>query len=159
MLLLALACVTPATDYSSADSADPGDSVSETDDSSSADDSADTDSQSGVDPAAPVISSCDAYCYLHQTGDENYQWKIECAVDDPDGTDNIWNGAFDIEYSGTVISDDKIACDDAGYCSGSFGETTHEVYCEYAESYLFIVTISDWDDHESAAYAVAGRKG
>ncbi|HJN77799.1 MAG TPA: hypothetical protein QGF58_28025 [Myxococcota bacterium] len=157
MFLLALACVTPAPGTDSNDSA-RSDSAG-TDDSQS-DDSGDTqDTQDEIDPLAPVIETCDAYCYLHQTGDENYQWKIECSVDDPDGVDNIWNGRFEIEYSGARIADDKMACDDAGYCSGSFGETTHEVYCDKADSYMFLVYISDWDEHESAPYKVAGRKG
>jgi len=160
MTLLLLACVTPASDYAASDSAASDDTSSTGDDTSSAADSGDSqDTDPQTDPNAPVISSCDAYCYLHQTGDQNYQWKIECSVDDPDGMDNVWNGRFDILFGTSTIADDKIACDDAGYCSGSFGETTHEVYCEQADSYEFVIFISDWDENESKPYRVTGRRG
>ncbi|MCP4809932.1 MAG: hypothetical protein GY913_10395 [Proteobacteria bacterium] len=153
MLLLLLAC-TPAP------SGDTDSSVTSSDSDDGSSDSApdsDTGSGEGIHPDAPVVRTCDAWCYLHETGDQNYIWKVECAADDPQGLDTIGNGRLEIQQNQQTFATDLVACDGAGFCSTQFGEPTHDVWCDQAPSYTFLVYISDVDEHESAPYVVKGR--
>lgn len=147
MLALLLSC-TPAPIDSSIDSPVPTDSDPQV-----------TDSDTGPSwPAdAPTLTTCDAWCYLHETGDQNYIWKVECSADDPQGVDTIGNGRLEIQQDQVTFATDLVACDTSGFCSTQFGEPTHGTYCDQATSYTFVVFVSDVDENESRPYVVQGR--
>ncbi len=113
-----------------------------------------------ADPSAPVITGCDAYCWYHQTGEQFYEWAIECYVTDPVGPLNIWRGRWECVDGSCTDQEGKIACTkDTGSCTTSFKETqfTPNILCEQAPSYTFKVWVSDWDDNESKGFRVTGR--
>ena len=153
LIPLLLACTEPAA-------TDDSEAVA-TDDSQASGDSQDTQDTEDTDPGnpdAPVIQSCDAYCWLHTTGEERYEWLVECDVSDPQGLEDIWNGRFEALFNGNVIQEELVACDTQGYCSSAFSEITADVRCEQASDYTFRVFVSDWSGNESKPYEVVGRK-
>ena len=152
MLLLLLSC-TPAPPDSATDS--PTDSTPSGDSDPQNQDSGDTDD---VSPDAPRLETCDAWCYLHQTGEENWVWRLECTASDPQGVETTANGRVEIQQDQATFAEDLVACDSSGFCSTQFGEPTHDVWCDQASSYTFLVFVSDVDEHESAPYVVKGRK-
>ncbi len=149
-----LACTPVSEEDSQPESLDS----TELEDSQVADDSQDTDDTDAPNPDAPVIRSCDAYCWLHTTGEERYEWLLECDVTDPQGLEDIWNGRFDALFKGNVIMDDLVACNTSGYCSSAFSENSADVRCEQAGDYSFRVFVSDWSGNESQPLEVVGRK-
>ena len=157
LLLLALAC--DKDDGTSAD-----DTATTTDDSSPSDDSGHTDDSGSTndtsDPFedAPIIQSCDAFCYFHDTGDQFYNWRIECSVTDQQGVENVWNGTVEIAQGNNSVATDLVACDAAGFCSTTFREELYGVYCSQASSYDFFIRIQDWDENMSRPYKVTGRQ-
>jgi hypothetical protein len=122
----------------------------------------DTDTDSiEVDPSAPVIGSCDAWCYYHTTGEQFYEWTIDCAVTDPEGPKNIWNGRWACTSGDCAEQSGLVACTTStGKCNTSFQESqvTPTILCEQAANYTFSVWVSDWDGHESRPYQVTGRQ-
>ena len=161
MILLGLAlsgcgslAETPTQDTRGAVSADSG-----TSDSGATTDT-DTDTFQ-ADPSAPVVTTCDAYCWYHTTGDQFYEWAIDCSVTDPEGAKNIWNGRWACTGGDCQDQSGLIACTtSSGQCNTSFKETqvTPNILCEQASSYTFSVWVSDWDSHESAPYEITGRQ-
>lgn len=153
-LLLVLAC----------GEKEPVDTSTGTDDSAVvADDTGATD-DTGADtgevtePDAPVIQSCDAFCYLHETGEQFYNWRVECSVTDPQGVDNVWNGEVIVAQGQTTAHSDLVACDATGFCSASFTQDNSAVQCAQASSYDFLVKVQDWDQNWSAPMKVQGRQ-
>jgi hypothetical protein len=152
LLISAILACAPVT----SDDSVPPEQDSEASDDSQAD-SEDTDSDVG-NPDAPVIQTCDAYCWLHTTGEERYEWLLECDVTDPQGLEDVWNGRFEALFKGNVIMEELVACDAQGYCSSAFSEVTADVRCEQASDYSFRVFVSDWSGNESQPFEVVGRK-
>ena len=107
---------------------------------------------------APVIQTCDAYCEWHDIGDTYWKWTIGCNVTDPDGLENIWNGTSKVLRNGTPVADYIVACNQTGLCTTGFPEDRDNILCNDANSYKFIVKISDWDGNESLPYDVVGRQ-
>ncbi|MEC7242584.1 MAG: hypothetical protein VXW32_15225 [Myxococcota bacterium] len=126
-------------------------------------DSADTEPDTERDTAppksmAPKIQSCDAYCEWHDIGDTYWKWTVGCNVTDPDGLENIWNGATTVSRGNTAVADYLVACNTSGLCTTGFREDTDNILCSQANSYKFVVKITDWDGHESLPYEVVGRQ-
>jgi len=107
---------------------------------------------------APSIQSCDAYCEWHDIGDTYWKWTVGCSVTDPDGLENIWNGSTTVSRSNNPVADYLVACNTAGLCTTGFREETNNILCSQANSYKFVVKITDWDGHESLPYEVVGRQ-
>ena len=110
---------------------------------------------------APVILSCDAYCELHQTGENYWKWVVDCGVTDPDGVKNIWNGTSDVSQNGNVVANYLVACNTEGseaVCTTGFREEVDGILCSQASSYSFSVAISDWDGNQSKPFTVIGRQ-
>ena len=107
---------------------------------------------------APTIQSCDAYCEWHDIGDTYWKWTVGCDVTDPDGLENIWNGATTVLRGNTQVANYLVACNTTGLCTTGFREDTDNILCSQANTYKFIVKISDWDGHESLPYEVVGRQ-
>lgn len=107
---------------------------------------------------APTIQSCDAYCEWHDIGETYWKWTVGCTVTDPDGLDNIWNGATTVLRGNTQVANYLVACNTSGLCTTGFREETDNILCSQANSYKFVVKISDWDGHESLPYEVVGRQ-
>jgi len=156
LLLLALACDKDGT--SADDTATTTDDTSTNGDTSSSDDSGGTSDTSDPFKDSPIIQSCDAFCYFHDTGDQFYNWRIECSVSDPQGVENVWNGTVDITQGNNSIATELVACDAAGFCSTTFREELYGVYCSQASSYDFFIRIQDWDENLSKPYKVTGRQ-
>lgn len=129
-----------------------------TDDSATTDDTSTDDTGEEVSDDAPKITTCDAFCYLHETGDTFYNWRVECNVDDAQGVSNVWNGTVDIAKGSDPVANDLMACDATGYCSGTFREDLYGILCSDASSYDFLIKIQDWDQNWSKPYKVAGRQ-
>ena len=133
-----------------------------TDSQASTDTATPTDTDTFVaDPDAPVINSCDAYCWYHTTGEQFYEWVVECSVTDPDGYKDIWNGRWGCTGGSCQDQSGLVACTATdGTCSTSFKESqiTPTIFCEQASSYTFTVWVSDWQGHESKGYKVTGRQ-
>ena len=111
------------------------------------------------DGHAPAIQSCDAWCELHQVGEEYYGWNLECQVTDPEGLENIWNGRTTVIRGGNQVTDYLVACAaGTGTCTTAFREDEYNVTCSQASSYLFKVWVSDWNGNESAPFTVTGRQ-
>jgi hypothetical protein len=131
-------------------------------DSADTSDITDTDTDTFVaDPDAPVIATCDAYCWYHTTGEQFYEWGIECSATDPDGFKDIWNGRWGCTDGACEDQSGLIACTaTAGQCSTSFKESQIHptILCEQAASYTFTVWVSDWQGHESKGFKVSGRQ-
>ena len=107
---------------------------------------------------APKIENCDAYCEWHDIGDTYWKWTLGCNVTDPDGLENIWNGTTTVSRGNTALADYLVACNTSGLCTTGFREDTDNILCSQANSYKFVVKISDWDGHESLPYEVVGRQ-
>ncbi|MFH1469057.1 MAG: hypothetical protein ABIO70_32015 [Pseudomonadota bacterium] len=124
----------------------------------------DADGDGDADPDAPWIEEADAYCYLHETGDQFYLWEVNCTADDPQGSDTI--KSFDATNSvvtvlndgGTTVATYALVCTDEGACVGSFKETDDGVSCASATSYTIRFQVVDEDDNVSAPYDVQGRQ-
>jgi hypothetical protein len=129
-----------------------------------ADTDSDADSDGDADPDAPWIEAGDAYCYLHETGDQYYQWEVNCTADDPQGADTL--KAFDaansiitvLNDSGVPVATYALVCDDEGACFGSFKENDDGVSCANATSYTIRFQVADEDDNLSAPFEVQGRQ-
>ena len=108
---------------------------------------------------APVITACDAWCELHQVGEEYYKWNLECQVTDEEGLDNIWNGRTTILRGGNNVADYLLACAaGTGTCTTAFREDEYNVTCSQASSYVFKVWVSDWNGNESLPFSTTGRQ-
>jgi hypothetical protein len=110
---------------------------------------------------APEIRTCDASCSLHETGENYWQWVLDCRVTDPDGVKNIWNGSTVVTQNNNAITEYRIACNtDASeaICTTSFAEKLDNILCSQASSYSFAVTIQDWDKNNSKPFTVIGRQ-
>jgi hypothetical protein len=124
----------------------------------------DADGDGDADSDAPWIEAADAYCYLHETGDQYYQWEVNCTADDPQGADTL--KAFDAAMSkitvlndgGTEIANYALVCDDEGACFGSFKELDDGISCANATSYTIRFQVADEDDNISAPFEVQGRQ-
>ena len=152
-LLLLSAC-------SSKDTTEPTDTGESDSDSQDTQDTKEDTARDTAPPKsmAPVIQSCDAYCEWHDIGDTYWKWTVGCNVTDPDGLENIWNGTSKILRGGTLVTDYLVACNTTGLCTTGFREDTDNILCSQANSYKFIVKISDWDGNESLPYEVVGRQ-
>ncbi|GEM_PF-1798820 len=114
-----------------------------------------------ADPDAPVVGSCDAHCWYHTTGEQFYEWGIDCTATDPDGAKNIWNGRWSCTGGACEDQSGLVACTaNSGICSSSFKEAqiTPAILCEQADTYEFTIWVSDWEGHESRGYRVTGRQ-
>ena len=158
MLFLLLACSDkePAVDDTSASTDDTSASADDTSTDDTDDDTGGGQLNDNLD--APVISTCDAFCYLHQTGDQYYNWRVECSATDPQGLENIWNGEVIVAQGQNEVRTDLVACDATGFCSATFDEPSTGVMCAQATSYDFIVKVQDWDQNWSKPVKVTGRQ-
>jgi len=129
-----------------------------------ADTDSDADGDGDADPDAPWIEAADAYCYLHETGDQYYQWEVNCTADDPQGADTLksFDAALNIvsilNDGGTEIATYALVCTDEGMCVGSFKEADDGVSCASASSYTARFQVADEDDNISAPFDVQGRQ-
>ena len=156
-LLLALCALHCDKDQDSAAT----DSDADTDSDTDSDTDADSDSDSDTDPASsPVVTSADAWCYLHEVGKKAYMWMATCDYDDPQGLETV--SSFEgnrlvVSTGGTEVATYDLACG-AGSCSGSFKETDDGVICANASTYTLAFQVMDEDGNLSAPYEVTGRK-
>lgn len=106
------------------------------------------------DPEAPIVTGVEAYCYLHDVGDQFYQWLFGGVVDDPQGVETL-EGFADLEIyrGGGVIEDLEglIVVSDDGAMVGSFKETTYSISCGSASEYTFRFIAYDTDGHSGYA--------
>ena len=165
MLLALLACTGAADDYGKTtydDTDDPTDERTDDDTSEPADDTGGggdggDGGDGGEGPAdAPTLSGCEAWCYLHDVGQESYQWRVTCSADDPQGTETIEHGGVEVTQSGSYVTEYLLACDDEGACSTSFDES-QGVMCASAASYSFAITVEDFNGNVSAVTTVTGE--
>lgn len=129
------------------------------DDTASADDSG-----TGVvdDGETPSITTADAWCYLHDTGDPVITWSIKATASDPQGEDTLESFVTDaiiVKSGDTVVTTQAMVCDTTGSCSGAFSEDASGVACSAATSYTFVLAVEDEDDHRSTDYELEGREG
>jgi len=139
------------------------DDTSSSNDDTAADDTGDT--GQSVSDDAPVVTSADAYCELHDVGDKYYQWTLQATATDPQGVDTIvrYDSSQESNYTlvlssaGGELARYGLTCAD-GTCFGSFKESEDGVACSNAESYTFQFVVSDEDGNKSASYDIAGRQ-
>jgi len=113
----------------------------------------------GLSAGAPTLRACDAWCYLHQTGDAYYQWLVSCDAEDPQGPLNLDDGsAWLPNTQGVEQRIFPMVCDEEGLCHTSFREDTSGVSCADAPDYSFQVQIWDLDGNGSAVLTVKGRR-
>ncbi|MCB9760446.1 MAG: hypothetical protein H6739_11460 [Alphaproteobacteria bacterium] len=157
--LLPLGCAgAPDSDDASHDSdpaAQSDDSSAEAGDDTGSGDTAET-GDTTPPGDAPSISSCEALCWQHQTGDTTWQWVVDCHASDPD--DDLANGRSEVRQGASVVSEQLVACSAEGRCTSSFTEAQTGVRCDAATSYTFMVWVSDLEGHESAPFSVQGRQ-
>ena len=139
------------------------DTSSSTDDTATADTA---DSGQQVSDDAPVVTSADAYCELHDVGDKYYQWTLQASATDPQGLDTIvrYDSTQESNYplvltsAGGKLARYGLTCAD-GNCFGSFKESEDGVACSNADTYTFQFVVSDEDGNKSASYDILGRQG
>lgn len=126
-----------------------------TDDSAAGDDSAEP-----PDEFSPTVSDADAYCHLHSTGDEFYEWIVTAKADDPQGVDtlDVW-ATLEVSRGGELIADEQLVVDrDSGDVVGSFPAERDGINCSSAAEYVFRFTVAD-EDGNTGFQEVAGREG
>lgn len=133
------------------------DSIS-TDSGPSTDDS----DESVEDGVSPEVFDSNVYCYLHDTGDQFYQWSITAYYDDPQGLENVPRSFHWVEiYKGDNLVEDVelLSCDtNSGKCIGSFNADAVGIACAgAADEYDFKIIISDYDGNEGSE-TVTGKE-
>lgn len=114
------------------------------------DTSGDTGTEVVPDGVSPQLSNGDAYCYLHDTGDQFYMWTFGVDYSDPQGVGDIPRSGHDIDFlqDGNVIKSatGMLTCDNtAGWCVGSFKEADYDIPCASAEDWTVRFTIYDYE--------------
>jgi hypothetical protein len=121
----------------------------------------DTDTDVDTDTAAaerPVITTADAWCYFHDTGDQFWNWDAACEVTDPQGARSLDTGALVVLRDGAEVHSGVLACNrDTGRCTTTFREDATGVMCADATSYQFRFTVTDEDGYVSDPVEIAGR--
>lgn len=129
-----------------------------------ADADGDSDTDTDADPDRPVILDADAWCYLHDEGedDEVQIWQVSLQASDPQGDSSIES----IQPEGvTVLSGDTalatydMVCTDNAVCVGSWSATEDNIGCITPEDYTVRMVIVDDDGNSSEPAEVEGRKG
>ncbi len=120
-----------------------------------------TTASTGPAPDAPAITSCEATCTQHTTGEDYYQWALECTATDPQGLADIANGRFIVFTTDpdAPLAQDLVACaPGTGQCTAAFAEDQYGVTisCLDAGDYTLRTWVSDWEGHESAPYDTQG---
>ena len=113
----------------------------------------------GASSEAPVVTSVDAWCYEHSTGDKDYIWQVEATFTDPQGDDTA-RSYFDgiaVKDGTTVVAEYAMTCPDPGVCGGSFRQSLDDVRCTLASAYTISVRVQDEDDNWSAPQETTGR--
>jgi hypothetical protein len=121
----------------------------------------DTGTTGGNTDQDPVIDSADAYCTLHSTGDEFYQWQLGARIDDPQGLDTIeLYNTVEVYRGGSLQAEYSLLCPGTSEppCIGSFTEAQNGILCSSASDYTFKFIISD-EDGNTATFEVAGYQG
>ncbi|NOY27207.1 MAG: hypothetical protein GXP62_15165 [Oligoflexia bacterium] len=121
--------------------------------------STDAGASTTADPEAPVVTSVDAWCYAHKTGQVDYIWQVDLTYTDPQGDDTAqayFNG-MTVSQGGTVVAEYDLTCPDPGVCGGSFRQSLDQVVCAKASSYTIAVRVLDEDDNWSEPAETAGR--
>lgn len=122
-----------------------------------ADIDADTDADTDVDMESPVLSSAEAWCYFHETGEQFYNWYTACTATDPQDTDTLEGGELLVSRDGETVVERRLACNrDTGVCSTSFREDQEGVICTEASAYRFAFVVVDEDGNESDPMEVSG---
>lgn len=114
------------------------------------------------DGVSPEVTDADAYCYLHDTGDQFYNWSLSATYDDPQGLDNVPRSFHMVEIykGGNLVTDAELmSCNtDSGSCIGSFNADVLGIPCPgSAEEYVFKIIIEDYDGNTGDAQ-VTGRE-
>lgn len=111
-----------------------------------------------TDPERPVLTSVDAWCYFHETGEQFYNWDAAAEVVDPQGADTLTGGTLVVSDAGGEVVSHLLACDhDTSRCTTTFRADTDGVRCEEATSYHFRFTVTDEDGNTSEERETAGR--
>jgi len=109
----------------------------------------DTDVADGV---SPELFDGDAHCFLHDTGDQFYQWTFTVSYTDPQGVGDVPGGVgqHDLaflqgdniihEMSGIVVCDPN-----QGNCFASFKEADYGIPCSSAEDWTVRFTLFDYE--------------
>lgn len=111
-------------------------------------------------PEAPLVTGVEAYCYLHDVGDQFYQWIFGGVVDDPQGVETLESFAdLHIYRGGGVIEELEglLVVSDDGQLVGSFKEETYGISCGSASEYTFRFIAYDVDGHSGYA-EIAGSQ-
>lgn len=125
-----------------------------TDDSTPADDSTPVE-----DEFSPVVTNSDAYCHLHSTGDEFYEWIVTASADDPQGVDTleVW-ASLEVSRGGGLITTETLVVDrDSGDVVGSFPADRAGISCSSAAEYVFRFEVTD-EDGNVGFEEVVGRE-
>ncbi len=115
-----------------------------------------------VDPDRPVIESADAWCYLHQTGDERLIWSATATATDPQGVETLTlmtTNGISIFEDGETVDSQALVCEADGLCTASWASDATLVDCQQPESYTLVFTVLDEDAKRSAPFEVVGRMG
>lgn len=147
LILGCLACDDATSKYADETAATP--TTEETTDGTS--NTTDTDTDVPADPS-PIVSSLDARCTEHTTGEATYIWTITADATDPQGADTLETfvqDAIQVEANGSVVATYALSCvvEDLSiaHCSGSFLEVEDNIICTNAASYSISVTAVDQD--------------
>lgn len=102
------------------------------------------------DGVSPQLSNGDAYCYLHNTGEEFYQWAFSVDYTDPQGSTDVPRTGHDVDFlrEGNVVKSATgvLICDnDQGWCIASFKEADYDIPCASAEDWTVRFTIYDYE--------------
>ncbi len=160
MLLWLLACTgkTPETSSSDSDAATDERGADTAPDDTAVEGDSGVGGDGGAGPTdAPVLSDCEAWCYLHTVGQESYQWRVTCSVTDPQGLETVESGTVDVQESGARITQYLLACDEVGGCSTSFDES-QGVLCAGASGYTFAIYVEDFNGNVSDVVTVTGEE-
>jgi hypothetical protein len=131
------------------------------DDDDDAGDSGELDDSGGTADVRPVLLSADASCYLHDVGEQYWQWELLAEASDPQGVDTL---ATTATVDAVIATGDVVASPTIVRYAGSpeffggFKESDFGMLCGDAQRYTFHFRVHDQDGHDSEVIEVVGRR-
>ncbi len=114
-----------------------------------------------VEDPAPSIVLADAWCYLHDTGVENWRWNVAAAGEDAQGSIDLKSFGHEvvIRRGGGTLATYPLSCQQDGDCTTSFLEAEYGVLCAQAAATTFTIRLEDQEGNWSEPVEITGREG
>ena len=140
------------------------DADADADADSDSDADGDSDTDADADPERPVILEADAWCYLHDEGedDEVHIWQVALQASDPQGDSSLESllpEAITVSSGGAEIATYDMVCTDNAACVGSWNAQEDGIGCTSPEDYTVEMVVWDRDGNVSEPVEREGRRG